>query len=71
MALVVLELIVLVVMDEDERRTLDTIWDLPEEYDDDPINVNDVLNGIAPIDISHVGGEFQAILEDDMRKEGQ
>jgi hypothetical protein len=64
-------LIVSVVMGEDERRTLDAIWDLPEDYDDDVIDVDDVLDGIAPIDISHVSGEFQAILEDDLRKEGR
>jgi hypothetical protein len=58
-------------MDEDEHRAFDSMWDLPEDHNDNRIDVNDVLAGVAPIDISHVGGEFQAILEDDSLTEGR
>ena len=58
-------------MDEDECRAFDIIQDLPDNYNNDPINVNDMFDGVAPINISHTDGEFQAILEDDMWKEGQ
>ncbi|RDB20084.1 hypothetical protein Hypma_012873 [Hypsizygus marmoreus] len=34
---------------------------------DEGLNVHDVLDGTVPIDLSHAGGEFQQLLEEDLR----
>ncbi|KAJ7236971.1 hypothetical protein C8J57DRAFT_1529765 [Mycena rebaudengoi] len=43
-------------------RELRALHDIPEYGDPDDYNVDDVLRGDAPLDISHAGGEFAALL---------
>jgi hypothetical protein len=60
-------------MDEDERRAFDRLRDIPDNIPDNmgdcPIDIDNVLDGSTRIDISHAGGEFQQMLEEDVRKE--
>lgn len=60
-------------MDEDERAAFDAARDIPENHDDDfvtddEIDINDVLDGRTQIDLSHAGGEFQDIIDEELQK---
>lgn len=64
-----------IAMDEDERAAFDAARDIPEEENHDDgyvteneININDVLDGTAQIDLSHAGGEFQDIIAEELHK---
>lgn len=57
-------------MNEEERMAYDAARDIPEDdgyiTEDEPMNIHDVLNGNAELDLSHAGGEFQLILEEEL-----
>ena len=60
-------------MDEDERAAFDAARDIPEDDNDgyiteNEMNIEDVLDGTTPIDLSHAGGEFQHIIEEELDK---
>jgi hypothetical protein len=60
-------------MDEDERTAFEAARDRPEDDDDgyvteNEININDVLDGTTRIDLSHAGGEFQDIIDEELHK---
>ena len=53
-------------MTPDERRRLEALRELPmadpdEAFED--VNMQDILNGDQPLNISHAGGEFAALAE--------
>lgn len=60
-------------MNADERRALDALRELPVADESDPdiilddINVESILDGSEVLEISHAGGEFEA-LTDELRK---
>jgi len=59
-------------MDESSRRALEALRDIPDEASDSEgagLGINDILNGSTPVDFSHTGGEFNQILENDLRTE--
>jgi hypothetical protein len=60
-------------MDEDQRAIYDAARDIPEVPNDgyvtdNEMDINDVLDGTTRIDLSHAGGEFQHILEEELRQ---
>ena len=48
----------------------DAARDVPEGdgyvTEDEPMNINDVLDGTAELNLSHAGGEFQHIVEEEL-----
>lgn len=60
-------------LNTEEQRALQALRDIPEEAgpSDDWEMAGEVLAGNLPIDVSHAGGEFEAIrnLEKDLRQE--
>ncbi|RDB21532.1 hypothetical protein Hypma_011938 [Hypsizygus marmoreus] len=58
---------------EEDRQILNAIRDMPEysALDAGDICVDDILDGTVPIELSHAGGEFQQLLEDDLRPKGK
>jgi hypothetical protein len=58
-------------MDEVQRRSIEALHDIPEGSDqaDDGLGINDILDGSTPLDLSHAGGEFSQLLEEDLRTE--
>jgi len=56
-------------MTPDQRRALKALRELPlldsngndPDYEDEDINLGDILDGSAPLDISHGGGEFNEL----------
>ena len=62
-----------IAMDEDEHAIFDAARDIPDNDDDgyvteNEININDVIDGTTQIDLSHAGGEFQHIIEEEILK---
>jgi hypothetical protein len=62
-----------IAMDEDERAAFEAARDMPEDDNDgyvteNEINFNDVLDGTTLIDLSHAGGEFQDIIDEELFK---
>jgi hypothetical protein len=59
-------------MNEEERMAYDAARDIPEDEDDgyvtedEPMNIMDILDGTAELNLSHAGGEFQHIVEDEL-----
>ena len=60
-------------MNEEERMAYDASWDIPKDDDHDwyftedkPMNIIDVLDGTAELNLSHAGGEFQHIVEEEL-----
>jgi hypothetical protein len=57
-------------MTPDELRALEALRELPLVGDDDNeidmghVNLEDVLDGSEPLDISHAGGEFAVLTRD-------
>jgi hypothetical protein len=62
-------------MNEEERIAYDAAWDLPQDNgyitDDEPMNINHVLDGTIQLDVSYAGGEFQQIMEEELRKQSR
>jgi hypothetical protein len=59
-------------MDESSRRALEALQDIPDKASDSEgagLGIDDILDGSTPIDFSHTGGEFNQILENDLRTE--
>ena len=60
-------------MNEEERMAYDAAWDVPEDdgyvTEDKPMNINDVIDGTAELNLSHAGGEFQYIVEEELYQE--
>ena len=64
-----------IAMDVDERAAFEAARDIPEDDNhddgyvtDNEININDVLDGTTRIDLSHAGGEFQDIIDEELHK---
>ncbi|RDB14995.1 hypothetical protein Hypma_016139 [Hypsizygus marmoreus] len=58
---------------EEDQQILNAIQDMPEysALDAGNICVDDILDGTVPIELSHAGGEFQQLLEDDLQPKGK
>ena len=63
-------------MTPEERRRLKALQELPGLEEEDrsvfeDVNMHDILNGDEPLNISHAGGEFEALVRElnkDLRK---
>ena len=60
-------------MSEDDLAAYNRAWqDIPEVTDDgyitedEPMDINTVLDGYAELNLSHAGGEFQDIMEEEL-----
>ena len=60
-------------MSEDDLAAFNRAWqDIPEVEDDgfvtddEPMDINAVLDGHAEFNFSHAGGEFQDIMEEEL-----
>ena len=67
------KLIIAIGMDEDEHAAYNAARDIPEDENDgfvteDEMDFNDVLDGTTRMDFSHAGGEFQHILEEELKQ---
>ncbi|KII92209.1 hypothetical protein PLICRDRAFT_102616 [Plicaturopsis crispa FD-325 SS-3] len=56
-------------MTADERRALEALRDIPIANDDgshtfEDVNIEDILDGSEPLNISHAGGEFEALTQE-------
>ena len=62
-------------MNDEERIAYDAAWDIPEGdgyvTDDEPMNINNVLDGTTQLNASHAGGKFQQIMEEELRQESR
>ena len=62
-------------MNDEERIAYDAARDIPEGdgyvTDDEPMNINDVLDGTTQLNASHAGGEFQQIMEEELRQQSR
>jgi hypothetical protein len=55
-------------MNEEEHLAYDAACDIPDDgYVDEggPMDINDVLDGTMTLNLSHAGGEFQNIIEEE------
>ena len=62
-----------IAIDEDEHAIFNAARDIPNNDNDgyvteNEININDVINGTTQIDLSHAGGQFQHIIEEEILK---
>jgi hypothetical protein len=64
-------------MTPEEQRRLEALQELPGLEEEDlssmfeDVNMQDILNGDEPLNISHAGGEFEALVRElnkDLRK---
>ncbi|KAF8224371.1 hypothetical protein L208DRAFT_1311939 [Tricholoma matsutake] len=55
-------------MDEVQCCAIKAHHDIPEGSDqgDDGLGINNILDGSTPLSLSHAGGEFNQILEEDL-----
>ncbi len=59
-------------MNEEECVAYNAAQDIPEAEDDgyttdyEPMDIGDVLDGTVQLDVSHAGGEFQQIIEEEL-----
>ncbi|KAG6836532.1 hypothetical protein H0H93_007016 [Arthromyces matolae] len=58
-------------LEDKEREVLNAIRDLPDyddmnDDDDNLVNATQILDGTLQMDISHAGGEFQELMEEDL-----
>jgi hypothetical protein len=56
-------------MNEEERMAYNAAQDIPDDgyiNENEPMNINDVLDGTAELNLSHAGGEFQLIVEEEL-----
>jgi hypothetical protein len=61
-------------MTEGDRLAYDAARDVPEDdgyVTEEPMDINDVLDGTAGLDFSHAGGEFQHIMEEELRQQSR
>jgi hypothetical protein len=64
-------------MSEEDRIAYDAARDIPENQDDgyvtdcEPMDINDVLDGTAQLDVSHAGGEFRQIMEEELHQQSR
>jgi hypothetical protein len=60
-------------MNEEERMAYDAARDVPEDdgyvTEGEAMDINDVLDGTAELNVSHTGGEFQHILEEELHQQ--
>ena len=59
-------------MDEFKRRAMESLRDIPEDESELcglGSDIGNILDGSVPLDLSHAGGEFNQILEEDLRTE--
>lgn len=62
-----------IAMNEDECTVYNAAQDIPEDWNDgyvikNKMDINDVLNGMTQMEFSHVGKEFQHIIEEELHK---
>jgi hypothetical protein len=60
-----------VAMNDEERAIYDAARDIPEDGsvdEQEPMDINDVLDGAAQLDFSHAGSEFQHIMEEELHQ---
>jgi hypothetical protein len=63
-----------VAMNDEQRASYDAARDIPDDgyvTEHEPMDINDVLDGTAQLDISHAGGEFQHIMEEELHQQTQ
>ena len=64
-------------MNEEERIAYNTAQDIPEAEDDGyttdykPMDITNVLDGTAQLDVSHAGGEFWQIMEEELHQQSR
>lgn len=64
-------------MSEEDHIAYDAAWDIPEDDSDGyvtdcgPMDINDVFDGTAQLNVSHAGGEFQQIMEEELRQQNR
>jgi hypothetical protein len=63
-------------MNDEQRASYDAVRDIPEDddgyvTDHEPMDINDVLDGTAQLDLSHAGGEFQHIMEEELHQQNR
>lgn len=62
-------------LNEEDLIAFNAARDIPEDNDDgyitepEPMDMNDVLDGTTELNFSHAGGEFQDIMEEELRKQ--
>jgi hypothetical protein len=62
-------------MNEEDRIAYDAARDIPEVEEDgyvtedEPMHINDVLDGTTDLNLSHAGGEFHQIMEEELHKQ--
>jgi Txe/YoeB family toxin of Txe-Axe toxin-antitoxin module len=61
-------------MNNEERQNFEKARDIPDrglDNDSNLMNIDDILDGSTIMGLSHAGGEFQQILEEDLLTENQ
>ena len=65
-----------VAMDNEQGALYDAARDILEDNDGyvtdhEPMDINDVLDGTAQLDLSHAGGEFHHIIEEELHQQNR
>ena len=65
-----------VAMNDEQHASYDAACDIPEDddgyiTDHKLMDINDILNGTALLDLSHAGGEFQHIMEEELHQQNR
>ena len=63
-----------IAMSDEQCASYDAVQDIPEDddgyvTDHEPMDINDVLDGTAQLDLSHAGGKFQHIMEEELHQQ--
>lgn len=63
-------------MSEEDCITYDLVWDIPEDNDGymtdcGPMDINNILDGTTQLNVSHAGGEFQQIMEEELHQQSR
>ena len=64
-------------MKKSRLLTYNAAQDIPEAEDDgyttdyEPMDITNVLDGTAQLDVSHAGGEFQQIMEEELHQQSR
>lgn len=57
-------------MDGSDCHAIEMLQDIPDDMGEPSgLGINNILDGSTPLNLSHAGGEFNQILEDDLRAE--